>query len=148
VSLTPADLRDRIEARIDSALGAGSPPWVVAGLAFDMFPGSDLSDREALSYAVGVPSTTFVDGRQPSGGRAPARTTVGVRFSTFLRSDAHVADYSVALTREALLLAALRGTSGAGGPAVRLVSVDRQIVGDGTLFVATILCEVFHAYPV
>ena len=147
MSLSPADLRSRIEARIASVLGGASPPWKVAGLAYDMFPGADLADREALSYAVGLPGTTFVDGRQPSGGQAPARTTVGVRFTSYLRTDAHVADYDVALAREVALIAAVRGTSGTGGPSPRAVQVDREVVGDGTVFVGTVIFEVFHGYP-
>ena len=147
MSLAPADLRSRIESRIASVLGGASPPWKVAGLAYDLFPGADMADREALSYAVGLPGTTFLDGRQPSGGQAPARTSVGVKFTSYLRSDAHVADYDVALGREALLIAAVRGTTGTRGPSPRVVQVDREVVGDGTLFVAAVIFEVFHGYP-
>lgn len=147
MSLAPATLRARIEARITAALGASSPPWRVATLAYDQFPGADLSDREALSFAVGVPGTVFLDGRQLSGGQAPARTIVGVRFASYLRTDAHVADYDVALGREALLIAAVRGTTGAGGPAARVVSVERRVEGDGTTFVGDVVFEVFHGYP-
>jgi hypothetical protein len=147
MSLAPADLRSRIESRIAAVLGAGSPPWRVAGLVYDLFPGADLSDREALSYAVGLPRTDFIDGRQPSGGQAPARSIVGVKFTSYLRTDAHVADYSVAIGREALLIAAVRGTVGTGGPSTRVVNVTREVLGDGTVFVADVLFEVFHGYP-
>jgi hypothetical protein len=149
VSLAPADLRARVQSQILADLGqvSSSPRWRVATLAYDVFPGADLSDREALSFAVGLVSTTFLDGRQPSGGVAPARTTIGVRFSCFLRSDAHVADYDVALAREAELVASIRSAVGAGGPAARLVSIDREVVGDGTLYLAEVRAEVFHPYP-
>lgn len=148
MSLAPAALRARIEARIVAALGGGSPPWRVASLAYDAFPGADLSDREALSFAVGVTSTTFLDGRQPVGGVAPARSIVGVRWTSYLRTDAHVADYDRALEREVELVAAVRSTDGDGGPAARLVSSIRQAVGDSTVFLGELTLEVFHPYPI
>lgn len=147
MSLSPAELRQRIEARITAALGSGSPPWRVAGLAYDAFPGADLSDREALSFAVGVPSSTFLDGRQPVGGVAPVRSIVGVRFTSYLRTDAHVADYDRALEREVELVAAVRSTVGDGGPAARIVSVQRLTAGNETTFYGEITLEVFHPYP-
>lgn len=147
--LAPVDLRQRIEAQILAQLGqpSSSPRWRVATRAYDGFPGADLSDREALSFVVGLVSTDFLDGRQPIAGVAPARTTVGIRFGSYLRADAHVTDYDVALEREADLVAVVRATAGTGGPAPRIVRVDREIEGDQTLFVGTVLVEVFHGYP-
>lgn len=148
MSLAPDTLRARIEARITSALGSASPPWRVATLGYDQFPGADLSDREALSFAVGLPSTVFLDeGRQRVGGQHMARTTVGVKFTSYLRTDAHVSDYDLALQREAALVAAVRATVGDGGPAARVVQIERAVVGDGTTFLAGILFECAHGYP-
>lgn len=147
MSLAPATIRARIQARLAAVLGILSPPWRPSALSYDLFPGADLQDVEALAYAVGLPSTTFLDGRQPSGGQAPARTIVGIKFSSYLRADAHVGDYDVALAREAALVVALGGTTGSGGPAPRVVQVDRQVIGDGTVFLGHVTVEVFHGYP-
>jgi hypothetical protein len=150
VSLHPRDLRQRIEDGLSAVLGALTPAWEVSRLAWDHFPGADPREVEALCFAVGLPSTTFADGdRQRKDVRqAQSSTQVGVKFASQLRLDAHVSDYDTALEREVTLVEALRSIAGVHGPAVHFDSVDRSIVGDGTVFLGDVRLTVTHAYPI
>lgn len=145
--LSPTDVRQRVEARIAAVLGVLTPPWRVAGLAYDAFPGADLSDVEALSYAVGLPESTWQQDRRPVMSASLVITVVGVRFTSQLRSDAHVEDYDLALEREQLLIAAVNATTGNEGPRPRIVSARRSVVGDSTIFLGDYTFEVAHMYP-
>jgi hypothetical protein len=148
VSLAPATLRQRIESGLVAVLGALSPAWRVSTLAYDLFPGADLADREALSFAVGLPSTSFLPGRQQqASGLAAVETVVGVKFTSQLRADASVTDYDTALAREVALINAVLDVVGDRGPTPVVTSVRREITGDGTVFLGTILFDVFHGYP-
>lgn len=148
MSLTPADLRSRIEAQIVSALGSASPAWVVSALAFDAFPGGDLDDRQALAFAVGLPSSDVLAPRPTSGRQVATSTIVGIRFTYRLRADTHVADYDAALVQEVALVQAVSGTTGTRGPAAELVRIERGIAeADHELYIGTLMFRVFHQYP-
>lgn len=151
MSLAPATLRQRIEARITSVLGpgVGSPEWNVSALAYDAFPGGDLDDVQALSFAVGVPVTDFDSASRRQVGRQIAATTiVAVKFAKRLAADGHVGDYDTALGLEATLVAAVTGTTGDRGPAPAVFRVERGLhEADPALFVADVWFRVFHQYP-
>lgn len=148
MSLTPADLRSRIEAQITSALGSASPAWVPSAMAFDAFPGGDLDDQQALAFAVGLPSSDVIGGRTAPGRQVAVSTVVGVRWTYRLRSDTHVADYDAALGQEVELVQAVTATTGDRGPAAELVRIERGIAAeDAELFIGTVMFRVFHQYP-
>ena len=150
MSLAPTDLRQRIESGLTAALGGLAVPWSVSRYNYDTFPGPDAKSVLDLSFAVGLVATQFSpDDRQRKDVRqAQAASSVGVKFASQLRGDNHVGDTDTALTREVALVEALRSISGVHGPAVRIESISRTTVGDGTVFLADLRCAVIHAYPI
>lgn len=145
MSVGPASLREKIETALIATLGVLSPPWQVSRLAYDSFPGADPDEVEALAFAVGLRGSVAADpGRQSrTVGHVPMATAIGLRFSSKLRADNHVADYGTALGREQLLVVA------AAAITVPLVieSIDRRVVGDGTLYVGDLQLRTLHLYP-
>jgi hypothetical protein len=150
VSLSPTDLRQRIEEGITAVLGSAAVPWAVSRYNYDTFPGPDAKQILDLSFAVGLPSTEFAeaDRQRRDVRQAQATTTVGVKFTSQLRADNQVADTDTALEREAALIAVLRTIAGQHGPHVRFDTVARSTVGDGTVHLADLRLTVVHAYPI
>lgn len=140
----PSAIRQLVQNGILERLGAEDPPWQVSLSTWDNFPGADPDQLEALSFAVGLPSSSVAnDGRQR--GQIATSTIVGVRFASKIRADNQVADYDRALDREVRLVSTVRLI--VGGTRAALVSIDRSVVGDGTVFVGDLRFAVFHGYP-
>jgi hypothetical protein len=151
VSASPANVRQMVEAAILAVLGPDTAtpiPSRLSSLAWEAFPGADLRDAEACSFAVGLPGSVALPGRQRGqAGGQPTTSQLGVRWSWSVAADRHVADYDAGLDREALLVRAVTGTPFVGFPRPRFVSATRSLRGDGTLLVGDLLFAVFHTYP-
>jgi hypothetical protein len=141
--LAPVTLRQHVQNGILAALLAES--WQLARTVYDRFPGDDPANIDALAFAVGLPSSDMLGGRQPTGGQAPANTVVGVKFTYIIRPDYQVGDYDLALERETRLAGVVNGLVGL--PRSYLAGIVRQVVADGTVFVADLRFVVFHGYP-
>lgn len=153
MSLSPASLRQAIEGAITAALGPAAAPPVakpqrVASLAYDKFPGADLRNVEAASFAVGLLDTSGLPDRQRrQAGGTPVTTNVGVRFTWLLRSDHHVEDQDDALDREAAIVALVSSTSTADMQRPRFLSVSRRESDSGKLFIGDLKFACVHVYP-
>jgi hypothetical protein len=151
--LTVRHLRDQIREGITLALGAGG--WVESRHSPEMF-GSDTRDQRHLSFSVGLPGTdpASLDRQSTHGGAATrftfATTSVVVRWGFRLRSDGESLDYSLALTAEADLVAALLAIDRSSGMVLRLVSLRRSVVAvleEGSLLEGQVGLEALHRLP-
>lgn len=140
-------------------ISAASPPagddatgakWHESPWHYDVLAQAVTQANAHLSFAVGFPQTSFVDPQESSrtrratqsaaGGQVGARvqTRVIVRWLHRCRADAMRADLDAAHDAEALLVAALCDDLTLTSVHLRIDSLSRRLVGDGTY----LLCEV------
>jgi hypothetical protein len=146
-------------ARVLAALGPDATPtpdapWRVSRHPWDVFQSQrDSRQIEHHAFAVGLPSSPPIDGRQRSGGALVCRTSVGIRWAHALRADNASADYDAALVAEAQLVAAIGAQQIPAGTAtpnrpfnLRIVSIDRTTTPDGLAFLGDVRAELTHTY--
>jgi hypothetical protein len=138
---TPPSLRAAIEAALLVQLGGADPPWRVSRMSARLFPGQDTSQIERLAFAVGLGATEPLS--RQARGRIRARTEVMVKFTANIRADNHVADEDQALVYELLILDALTDTAPVP---VTVERIERDVIGDGTIFYGVLRCSALHAY--
>ena len=156
MSLSPRELRRRVEEAITGAMGPTSitsPAWLVSRFAWPAFPATgDTRVVSARSYAVGLVSTE-VDprarqARGTDGSDALATSIVSVRYTYALRADSHVADYDAALDGEADLVRAVLTLTPDPQLSIRLLGIqDRSVLADGALYAGDLRFAVLHGYP-
>ena len=151
-SVSPASIRQRVAAAINSALGgSGYHQSVWAPPLFPDAPGAqDTRTLAHKGYAVFL-STTSMDTEhrhRPAKG-AYAMTMVHVVFGWRLRADAQVADYDAALGAELAVVAAVMGMTQTPSLRPRLVRVAQRAVApasDGAFYVGRLDFEFRHIY--
>ena len=143
-NLPPASLRAAIETALsDELVDNAVPPWTVSRMNWRLFPGQDPQNIEVRSFAVGIPSTEPF-ARQVAG-KVAAHSQVVVKFTAKLRADNHVSDEDTAMASEVLFHDLLLGSM----PCPLTVDrIERDAVGDGTVFLGTFTCTALHNYTV
>jgi hypothetical protein len=121
--------------------------WKESAWPWDVLPVAEPGTWAHLHFAVGVAETTWdrVESSRVNRGAngALAHTTIVVRWLYRLRADASVADYDAMLTQEAVLLAALLGTTSTDLH-LRLESASRITLGDGAWSLGDLRLDAIH----
>lgn len=150
MALTPAEIRQRIAARITSALGSVARPWRESGFHYLNFPPKDPSTVLPRSFAVGVRSVQMerARDRQRREVGALATTEVRVRWSSTVRADGQVDDVDQGMDDGDLLVATVLGTSPTPELEIRFLGFAPYLsYADGTLLVGEVAFQVRHRYP-
>jgi len=146
-TLAVSAVRQRIAAVVEAL--ASPAAWTESGWPYGAFPAAEPGQDAHLTFAVGVPSTSFATHietsrttRAANGGAA--HTDVRVAWLFALASDGEVSDVDGALDAEQLLITALVGTAHTSGLHVYVEGATRQVVGDGTYLLGEVRLATTH----
>jgi len=141
--MTPYALRQHIVRALAETLAPGG--WRESGFVFGLMQTQEPSHHEHLSYTVGLPSSEVLPGNQRT--HVPWMTTVGVDVVCRIRPDAQVEDYDRALRAEMQMVQALASIKDVCQLPISVTEVQRNIIGDGTVLLLEITCQVPHPAP-
>jgi hypothetical protein len=105
--LSARSLRTRVVENLANTLGVGPSAWCLSRHAFEAMDRAatmDAADVAHQSYAVHLPRTVWMRGRQRGGQLSHVATDLHVRWLYRLRVEDHDGDYADALDAEARLL--------------------------------------------
>lgn len=139
--MTPRQLWRHVADAIARELRATTHPWHESGYLYDRWPDPEADPRVHLSYAVGVPQSTSVMGRQRD--CLPMQSTVVVAFAVGLAADNEVGSYGAALDREHEMVRAVKSV-----PCV-ITSITRRLMEDtdGAWAICEIRATIDHEIP-
>jgi hypothetical protein len=142
--LAVAVVRQRVAALVE-AVGS---PFAAHESRWDLVSGVEPGQFAHGAFAVAVGSTAFESeiesSRRTRGtGGGMVRTALAIRWLWFLRAEAYVADYDLALAGEAAIVKALAAHVSAN-LRVSILSMTREVVGDGLWLRGEIVLRTDH----
>ena len=141
--MTPYALRQHIAQALAKALRPHG--WRESAYAFGLMQDQESSHHEHLTYTVGLPSSEQLPGNQRR--YVGWLTTVGIDAVCRVRPDAQVQDYDRALQAEMQMVEALAAVKDVCGLPLTVTDVQRNFIGDGTVLLLEITCQVPHPAP-
>lgn len=120
--------------------------WRESRLSYDLIPDQGSRQDHDRRFAVGLPDSTALDGRQR--GEMGVTTTVVIRWSVACKADRQRDAFDQALDQEEQILRVLAALKTADCPVPLMVTdMDRGVHPDGTILVGDITCAVTHRIP-
>ncbi len=141
-----------VRARIAALAEALTTPsnWTESKWPYGAFPAAEPMGSQQLTFAVGIPSSSFDSHIETSRGSrgangGAAHSDVRIAWLYRIRADAARADYDAALDAEGVLLAALTvSTAHTSGLHISIDGASRALTGDGAYLLGEVRLTAQH----